>query len=93
MEPKFESIREVFKVILYNSKKSDAVNETIISEIKSYCKIPRTKGSLAKFFGYDEKHPSYFINLYIIPLIEQGMLAYTIPNKPKSKNQRIYTIE
>ncbi len=93
MEPKFESIRGTFKVTLYNSKKANIVNDDFVSKIKTYCKTPRTKESLAKFFGYDEKHPAYFINSYVIPLIEQGILAYTIPNKPKSRNQKIYTVE
>lgn len=61
--------------------------------IKSYCQTPRTKESIAKFFGFDEKHPSYFFNSYIILLINQGLLAYTIPNKPKSKYQKIYTVK
>ncbi len=93
MEPKFESTRGTFKVTLYNKKKEDAINNEFVSKIKNYCKTPRTKESLAKFFGYDEKHPAYFINSYIVPLIEQGVLAYTIPNKPRSKNQRIYAVE
>lgn len=93
MEPKFESVRGTFKVTLYNSKKTDIINEDFVSKIKAYCKTPRTKESLAKFFGYDEKHPAYFINSYVIPLIEQGILAYTIPNKPRSKKQKIYTVE
>lgn len=93
MEPKFESVRGTFKVTLYNSKKTDIINEDFVSKIKAYCKTPRTKESLAKFFGYDKKHPAYFINSYVIPLIEQEILAYTIPNKPRSKNQKIYTVE
>ncbi len=93
MEPKFESVRGTFKVTLYNSKKTDIINDDFVSKIKVFCKTPRTKESLAKFFGYDEKHPAYFINSYVIPLIEQGILAYTIPSKPKSRNQRIYTVE
>lgn len=93
MEPKFESVRGTFKVTLYNSKKTDIINEDFVSKIKAYCKTPRTKESLAKFFGYDEKHPAYFINSYVIPLIEQEILAYTIPNKPRSKKQKIYTVE
>lgn len=93
MEPKFESIRGTFKVTLYNSKKAEGVNDNFVTKITTFCKTPRTKESLSKFFGYDEKHPAYFMNLYVIPLIEQGILAYTIPDKPKSKNQRIYTIE
>lgn len=93
MEPKFESVRGTFKVTLYNSKKKDIINNNFVSKIKAYCKTPRTKESLAKFFGYDEKHPAYFINSYVIPLIEQGILAYAIPSKPRSKNQKIYTVE
>lgn len=71
MEPKFENIRGTFKVTLYNSKKDDVIDGELISKIKGYCKTPRTKESLVKFFGYDEKHPSYFINTWIIPLIEK----------------------
>jgi len=93
IEPKFESERGTFKVTLYNLKKEDIVNDDFISKIKLYCKIPRTKESLAKHFGYDEKHPAYFISSYVMPLIEKGILAYTIPTKPKSKNQKIYTVE
>lgn len=92
-EPKFENIRGTFKVTLYNSKKEELANDEFVTEIKAFCKTPRTKESLAKFFGYDEKHPTYFINSYVLPLVEKGVLGYTIPNKPKSKNQRIYTIE
>lgn len=91
MDPKFESERGVFKVTLYNSKKVEAINDSFVSKIKTYCKVPRTKESLAKYFGYDEKHPTYFIKSYVNPLIEEGILAYTIPNRPKSKNQKIYT--
>ena len=92
MEPKFESTRGTFKVTLYNKKKEDNLNNEFVTKIKNYCKTPRSKESLAKFFGYDENHPAYFINSYILPLIEQGILAYTIPNKPRSKNQRIYAV-
>ena len=93
MEPKFENNRGNFKVTLYNSLKKEVINDDFVSKIKLYCKTPRTKESLAKFFGYDESHPSYFINSYVAPLIEKGILGYTLPSKPKSKNQRIVTIE
>lgn len=92
LKPKFESNRGTFKVTLYNSKKKDVLNDEFVIKVKNYCKTPRTKESLAKFFGYDEKHPAYFFNSYILPLIEKGILKYTIPNKPKSKNQKIYAL-
>lgn len=89
MAPKFENQRGVFKVTLYNSNIEESMNYEFIDKVKEVCKQPRTKDYLAKEFGFDEKHPSYFINNYIEPLIEKGILKYTIPDKPKSKNQKI----
>lgn len=85
-EPKFENCRGFFKVTLYDSPE---VNPELSDEIIRFCKKPRTKETLAKEFGYDEKRPSYFIKKFVIPLIEEGKLRYTLPDKPKSKNQRI----
>ena len=93
MAPKFENERGTFKVTLYNRRKSEVIDDKLVDDIKKFCQTPRTKESLAKNFGYDEKHPAYFMKSYIIPLITQGILAYTIPNKPRSKNQKIYTIQ
>lgn len=88
-EPKFESIRGTFKVTLYNKK---AMNNDLQLKIIDFCRKPRTKAVLAKEFGFDERHPSYFINNYIVPLIDEGKLKYTIPEKPKSKNQQIVVV-
>lgn len=85
-EPKFENLRGTFKVTLYNKKFKQNDFETRIID---FCRKPRTKEALAKEFGFDEKHPAYFINNYVVPLINDGKLKYTIPDKPKSKNQRI----
>ena len=93
MEPKFENNRGTFKVTLFNSKQSEKLNDNFIDKIKAFCKTPRTKESIAKQFGFNEANPTYFIKAYIKPLIEKGILGYTIPNKPRSKNQKIYTIE
>ena len=93
LEPKFENERGVFKVTLYNSLKKNVVNDDFVEKIKKFCKVPRSKEAIAKFFGYDEKHPAYFIRSRVLPLIEKGILGYTIVDKPKSKNQKIYTIE
>lgn len=92
LEPKFEEKRGTFKVTLFNKKRDNVLNDDFVDKIKKYCQTPRTKDSIAKFLGFDEIHPTYCINTYIIPLIEKGILAYTLPNKPRSKNQRIYTL-
>ena len=85
-EPKFEDFRGSFKVTLYNKK---VIYNDFQSKIVDFCRKPRTKAVLAKEFGFDEHHPSYFINNYVMPLIAEGKLRYTIPEKPKSKNQQI----
>ena len=89
LPPKFEDDRGTFKVTLFNTKIDDALNEDLVKQIIEKCKVPRSKEYLAKAFGFDEKHPSYFLNTYIKPLIEKGFLKYTLPNKPKSKNQSV----
>lgn len=93
MPPRFDDVRGTFKVTLYNSKQNDVINSDFVNKIKHFCKKPRTKEVLAKEFGYDEKHPAYFMNNMVKPLIDQGILRFTIPDKPKSKNQRIITVE
>lgn len=85
-EPKFETVRGSFKVTLFNEKRTDA---GISDEIVRFCNRPRSKEVLARQFGFDEKHPAYFIKNYVLPLIEEGKLKYTIPGKPRSKNQQI----
>ena len=81
--------RGTFQVTLFKKKKTE---NDLPSRIIDFCKKPRSKEMLAKEFGFDEKHPAYFINNYVIPLIEAGKLRYTIPDKPKSKNQKIVIV-
>ena len=54
---------------------------------------PISEEVIAKQFGFDEKHPAYFVKNYIIPLIEEGKLKYTIPEKPRSKHQQIVVVD
>ncbi|MEE1182079.1 MAG: ATP-binding protein [Treponema sp.] len=89
-EPEFENLRGTFKVTLYNRKTE---NNVLKSRIIDFCKNPRSKETLAKEFGFDAKHPAYFMNNYVKPLIDSGILRYTIPEKPKSKNQQIVTVQ
>lgn len=89
LEPKFENFRGTFKVTLFKKTKTE---NDLQSRIIDFCKKPRSKEILAKEFCFDEKHPAYFINNYVIPLIEAGKLRYTIPDKPKSKNQKIVIV-
>jgi len=90
IEPLFESKRGVFKVTLFNKKSSDiSTLDDLSKDIINFTITPRTKKELSENFGYNEDRTSYFINVYVAPLIEKGILKYTIPEKPKSKYQKI----
>ena len=90
LPPLFENGRDFFKVTFYNKEAKDKFNSIVTDEkIINFCSLPRTKSEIAETFGFNPKRPTFFINTYVLPLIEKGLLAYTIPQKPKSKNQRI----
>ena len=67
------------------SKKSSkkAVSEEQILEL---CKIEKSLKEIVEYFGYKDVYK--FKNSYINPLLEENKLQMTIPDKPKSKNQK-----
>lgn len=65
-------------------------HDKIPDEILSFCDQPRTKIEIMEHFGY--KDVKNFNNKYIKPLIEFGKLRMTIPDKPKSRNQKYITV-
>ena len=67
------------------SKKSSklAVSEEQILEL---CKTEKSLKEIAQHFGYKDVYK--FKNNYINSLLEQNKLQMTIPDKPKSKNQK-----
>lgn len=85
-EPVFENRRNEFVVTLYNRKKND---ENHSFDIVSFCKIPRTRKEIAEFLGL--KTTSFVMREYIQPLLNIKKLHLTIPDKPRSKNQKYYS--
>jgi len=87
--PVFIDRRGVFKVIFY--KKATVQNKDVDmeQEILSYCITPRSREDFAKRFEFEA--PSYFIKRYINPLLKNGKIKMTMPDKPKSKNQKYYS--
>ena len=67
------------------SKKSSklAVSEKQILEL---CKTAKSLKEIAQYFGYKDVYK--FKNNYINSLLEQNKLQMTIPDKPKSRNQK-----
>lgn len=71
------------------SKKSSklAVSE---QEILELCKTEKSLKEITEHFGYKDVYK--FKNNYINKLLEENKVKMTIPDKPKSKNQKYITI-
>ena len=71
------------------SKKSSklAVSEHQILEL---CKTEKSLKEITEYFGYKDVYK--FKNNYINKLLEENKLRMTIPDKPKSRNQKYIII-
>lgn len=86
--PKFESTRGIFRVTLYNTlKKVSAPLTELQQRILEFCKVPRSRSELETEFK-SELTGAYLMTRHIYPMVKEGLLSLTIPDKPKSKNQR-----
>ena len=100
-KPEFSSTATDFRVILKNvnynlegnsHQVTHQVNKlTMVSEqILAFCTKPKSKKEVAAFCGF--KDLRNFTLKYIDPLLEAGKLEMTIPDKPKSRNQKYITV-
>ena len=87
--PVFINKRGIFKVVLYKKTADQSKDSEIIQAILSYCTKPRSREELAQHFGFET--PTYFVKTYIAPLLADGKIKMTIPDKPKSKFQKYYS--
>ncbi len=80
--PNFSVIHGEFKVVMRNGylNNSGSIEDSILD----FCEIPRSRAELIEFTG---KSRNYVFKL-ISPLVECGKLKLTMPDKPKSSNQR-----
>ena len=93
--PLFESRRGVFRVTLFNKRLASPQKEVgmlpePMRKILAYCTKPRGRNEIAQLLGIAT--PSYVVVKYLRPLVEMGKLQLTLPNAPKSKNQKYITV-
>ncbi len=97
-EPKFEDRRHEFVVTFYNGgtgqqdvsllpERSRSAPEDLLG----FCRTPRSRQEIADYLNV--KTVFYAMKHYVEPLLQSGQLAMTIPEKPKSRNQRYVTAE
>lgn len=98
-EPRFENRRHEFVVTLYNQptashaatppqQSPSSANPT--QQLLDFCQTPRSRQEILDFLGL--KTTFYAMQHHIKPLLDANLLAMTIPNKPKSRHQKFYTI-
>ena len=59
-------------------------------ELLEFCKTPRTRKEIAEHLGLASV--SYAMQTYIAPLLDDGRIAMSNPDKPRSTKQKYYTI-
>ena len=100
-KPEFSSTATDFRVILKNVNYNlegdthqvthqDIELSTMSKQILAFCTTPKSKKELAVFCGF--KDLRNFTLKHINPLLESGQLEMTIPDKPKSRNQKYITV-
>ncbi len=89
-EPKFENERGVFRVTLYNSLEESALPNGNEADLLLFCQTPRTRAEIEQHFK-GRLSINYLMAHIVRPLVNSGRLKLTIPDKPKSKNQRYYS--
>ena len=95
-EPGFENRRNEFVVTLYNGStpQTDALIKAgfvpvLPPDLLRFCLTPRSRKEIADYLGI--KTVFYVMQQYVQPLLKSGRLEMTIPDKPKSRNQRYRT--
>lgn len=72
-------------------KTHDATHDKTHDTILAFCVEPLSKAEIAEHCGY--KNTKNFTQKYLRPLLDSGMLKMTLPDKPKSKNQKYIAIK
>jgi ATP-dependent DNA helicase RecG len=58
-------------------------------ELLEFLRTERTRQEIVDFLGKDTI--TYTMQQFVEPLIEKGLVKMTIPDKPKSRNQKYYS--
>lgn len=93
-EPEFVEERGSFIVRFYKEilDRRQPVSEQQTEEVRNlvlFCKTPRTRKEICEYLGLSSM--SYAIQTHIMPLVEQGIIRLSIPDKPKSSKQLYYS--
>ncbi|MEG2222612.1 MAG: ATP-binding protein [Oscillospiraceae bacterium] len=60
--------------------------DTTAERLLHFCQMPRTRQEIAAFLGI--KSVPYAIRAHVMPLVEQGLIRLSVPDRPRSSKQR-----
>lgn len=85
--PIFSVVHGEFKVVMKNGlfEKKGSNEESLLD----FCSTPRTRAEIVAFVGKSKNHVMAHI---VGPLVKENKLRMTIPDKPKSSNQRFVKV-
>ncbi len=81
--PVFSAVHGEFKVVMKNGLFSERL--PVSDSLVDFCSTPRTRDEIVAFIG---KSKNYVMSDIVNPLVKSGKLKMTLPNKPKSSNQK-----
>lgn len=94
-EPEFLDERGSFLVKFYKEPKKKislaAEQNEDIKNLILFCRTPRTRKEICGYLGLSSV--TYAIQRHIMPLVEQGLIHLSIPEKPSSQKQLYYSKE
>lgn len=95
-EPEFNVKDGMFTVTFRNdlqrvvTEKASPIFETDMTiSIIEYCQTPRSREELIEFLGISKS----YLRKILADLLGRGLLAMTIPDKPKSTHQKYYSVK
>lgn len=91
-QPEFLDERGNFTVKLYKhevAEKRGSLEDIDENDLVLFCKTPRTRKEICEYLGLNSM--SYAIQKHVMPLVEQGRIKMSIPDKPKSPKQLYYS--
>ncbi|MCM1106816.1 MAG: putative DNA binding domain-containing protein [Blautia sp.] len=92
--PIFADERGSFIVTFYKAQTlptNETENDEATQNLLMFCQTPRTRKEIVEYLGLSST--AYAIQTYIMPLVKEGKLGLSIPDRPKSPRQLYYTLK
>lgn len=94
-EPEFLDERGTFVVRFYKEIMEMPIDYIVHSEeagdLLVFCQTPRTRKEICEYLGLTSA--TYAIQRHVMPLVEQGRIHMSIPEKPGSSKQLFFTVK